>query len=464
MLRKGFLKNRIEIFELSKLKLFIGIILGLFYAFFFYFFLKLIREFFRFFAATLHDYDLLILPEQATSFYNFFYAFIAVLFAQSIVMIYWFDKPKKYLSKYNYKRLSIINDHRVTNWYFLHWFAKIGYMFGLVAVDSYTFNIYPDYRYLFVLTAIVLYLQVWNNFRNTLKNKSLKWMLYSLIIILTVSFGLSKIDIIDYQKMNESLLNNNISYKYDINPPISKVYEKLEHKNLVIDIYVADNSIDSIPVLILNREIVNQKKLRHVLYKLQELLLTEELPYAIYRLHINREIKMKYVTELKNKLYTYGAVKNSYAIRPFGANQNIPIYHEFYSSFPTHKIHTNLNEVLRENQIEIRFLENGDYLYNNSVINYKELKILLKESIKYNPEYSLKIYINNWISFDDYFKVISTLGESIYELRNEYSKKEFSKDYDQLKQTYRYNEKSLSEFKQIKNKYIINIIDEIEMN
>ena len=105
MLKKGFLKNRIEIFELSKLKLFIGIILGLFYAFFFYFFLKLIREFFRFFAATLHDYNLLVLSEQVTSFYNFFYAFIAVLFAQSVVMIYWFDRPRKYLSKYNYKRL-----------------------------------------------------------------------------------------------------------------------------------------------------------------------------------------------------------------------------------------------------------------------------------------------------------------------------------------------------------------------
>ncbi len=461
MLKKGFLKNRIEIFELSKLKLFIGIILGLFYAFFFYFFLKLIREFFRFFAATLHDYNLLVLSEQVTSFYNFFYAFIAVLFAQSVVMIYWFDRPRKYLSKYNYKRLSIINDHRVTNWYFLHWFAKVGYMFGLVAVDSYTFNIYPDYRYLFVLTAIVLYLQVWNNFRNTLKNKSLKWMLYSLIIVLTVSFGLSKIDVIDYQRMNESQLNNNISYKYNINPPISKLYEEFTHKNLVFDLYFVENTIDSIPDIIINKSIINQKKLQDKLHELQYVFQAEELPFINYRLHINREIKMKYVTELKSKLYEYGAVKNSYAIRPFGTKQDIPIYHEFYSSFPAHKIITNFNEVVRENQIEIRFLKSGDYLFNNSVINLKTLKIKLKESIKSNPNYSLKIYITDWISFNDYFKVISSLGESIYELRDEYSQRIFLMNYKKLKRN-RYSH--YNKYKKVINKYNIYVIDKIEMN
>jgi len=460
MIKKGFLNNRIEKFELSRLKFSIGVLLGLLYAFFFYFFLKLIREFFRFFAASLHEYDLLVLPKHVTSFYNFFFAFIAILFAQSVVMVYWFDKPKEYLSKYNYKRASIINDHRYTNWFFLHWFAKIGFLFGLVAVDSYSFNIYPNYNYIFILTAIVLYLQVWNSFRYTFKDKGLKWMLYSLTILLISSFGLSKINLVNYKKINKSLLNSNITYKYRIYPPVSKVYNEYLHKNFVFDLYFTNHTDDSIPVLIIDRNIINKKNLQDKLHEFQDVFRFQELQYINYNLHINRDIKMEYVTDLKNRLSTYGAVRVSYAVRPFETNPIIPFYHDFNLAFPAHKIHINSSKTPRDNQIEIKLLENGNYLFNNTIIKPNKLISLLKETIKPNPNYSLKIHINEWMSFDDYFKIISSLGESIYKLRDEYSQKEYFMNYKQLKKN-RYSH--LRKYEKVNKKYSISIIDKVAM-
>ena len=159
-LKKGFLKNKIAFFNFSKLDLFIGVFVFLSLSFVFYFLMKLLREFFRIFAGVWGYKDLLVLSQNENNFYNFFFAFIAVLFAQSIVITFWLNRPNYFKNKYNYKRNMIVNDHRVTMWYFMHWFAKMGLMFGLVVLDSYSLDFYSDYRYLFYLTAIVLFLRM----------------------------------------------------------------------------------------------------------------------------------------------------------------------------------------------------------------------------------------------------------------------------------------------------------------
>ncbi|MDD2286389.1 MAG: hypothetical protein PHQ11_13450 [Paludibacter sp.] len=201
MLNNNFLHIETELFKIPKSRLIMGLIAGLFYAFSFYAFMYLIRESFRFVSLT-EGYDLWILSDNEVNFYNLIYAFISVIFAQSICFSFWFDKPQKLFSKRRFQQIAIVNNQRYLNTFFLFWFSVLAVIYGLIFGSTYqggfyTFSFYPKYNYIFVLIVFVLFLQTWNSIRRIDKQHSLKWMFISMIIISTIAFGISKLNLID---------------------------------------------------------------------------------------------------------------------------------------------------------------------------------------------------------------------------------------------------------------------------
>ena len=205
MLNRNFLHTETKLFKIPKSRLIIGLLAGLFFAFCFYAFMYLTRESFRFVSLT-EDYDLWILTDKEVGFYNLFFAFVSVIFAQSISFSFWFDKPQNIFSKRKFQRILIRKDQSALNTYFLFWFSELAVIYGLTFGSTYiggfyVFSFYPKYNYIFVFIILVLFLQTWNSIRRINKKQSLKWLFISMLVVSTIAFGLSKVNLIDYKSI-----------------------------------------------------------------------------------------------------------------------------------------------------------------------------------------------------------------------------------------------------------------------
>jgi len=428
--------------------------------------LKFFQEFYRILIGTFGYTDLLILTQNESNFYNFFFAFIAVLFAQSVVITFWLNRPNYFQRKYNYKRNMTINDHRLTTWFFIHWFAEIGLMFGLVAVDTHHLDIYRDYRFLFYLTAIILFMQVWNSFRFVFKNRSNKWILLSFACVVILSFGISKINIINFKYIDHIVLQQNEHYKYNIHVPKSNIYHKYEHLNLVHDVYIAKNSsVNSEPLIIENERIIELSHIAHMIYNFQGRFIEQEIPYINHRLHVDNDIKMYHLSNIKNEFIKVGVKKISYAIIPSDKNPNIPFYQKNRLFFNRHHIINDLNkdDYEQENLIDLKYTNNQLYL-NNTKIGFQKFKEKSKQLVKDSPNYILVVNIDKEMNFSNYFKILLTFTEGILELRNEYTLKKYSKEYKVLEKEVKFDRNLSSQMLEINEKHPIYIMDKVANN
>jgi hypothetical protein len=175
------------------------------------------REVARFFSIT-EKYDIWVLTDQEMNFYNLFFAYLSLIFAQSVCLSQWFGRIRRPFEKINLKKSSILNDQLFLNIFFLSWFFRLATLYalfiGILGAGFYVFSFYPKYNFMFIFMLIVLFLQTWNTIRRAYGRKAFKWMLYSAIIISVLAFAFSRINLVDYQKINEIVLNKNIAYKY----------------------------------------------------------------------------------------------------------------------------------------------------------------------------------------------------------------------------------------------------------
>ncbi len=213
-------------FEIPKSQLIIGLVVGLLYAFAFYSILYMSREIFRVFTFQFKN-ELLILTAKEVYFYNLFFAFIAVILAQSVCFNYWFSRPRRMFEVRHYRKTMIVHDQSVLNWYFLSWFSKLAVsfwiMFGLAFYNGFdVFSFYPDYKFMFILIVIVLFLQTWNSIRLTFKRHSFKWMLLTAFVISVLAFGLSRINLIDYKAINKIYTSKTSLNKQDRVPDVEQ--------------------------------------------------------------------------------------------------------------------------------------------------------------------------------------------------------------------------------------------------
>lgn len=323
--RIAFSNRKQPVFHLSFFRQATGVLLGLFYAFCFYSVLYLLRETFRILSLT-EDYNLWVLAAEEVDFYNLFFAFLAVILGQSVCFIFWFDRPKKIFERVNFRKSAIVNDQRALNWYFLSWFSKMAFVFGITygfvfRGEFLSFSLYPDYNFLFVLIIIFLFFQSWNTLRITFVRKSYRWMLASFVIVSVLSFGLSRINLVDYKTINGRLLSKNIQYQYKLDLPVSEVFEKSHKNNLMHNIYVVCDKTDTTnlhPFIVIDNQKVPIDSLALKIRSIQELYDKIEIPYINFRLCIHQYIRMDFVEEIKKVLLQTGISTVTYAVTPAG--------------------------------------------------------------------------------------------------------------------------------------------------
>ncbi|MDO9512221.1 MAG: hypothetical protein Q7J34_10720 [Bacteroidales bacterium] len=443
-LGNNFLHNEPKFIKITRRRLVVGILIGLGYSFAFYSFLYLIREVFRVLSVTV-TYDIWILTDNEVYFYNLFFAFVSAILSQSVCFTFWVDRPKQIFGKQNLRKTSIVNDQRVLNWYFLSWFSKLavafGILFGLACKSSfYTFSLYPDYNYIFILIVIVLFLQTWNTMRLTFIRKSLKWMLFSTVIVSVVALCLSRVNLVDYKAINNNYLQKNIYHKYNLELPETDNYERLWNSSLIENIYVVktkEQQSDSGFVIVFDNVRIPLEKLHEKIRDWQSMRDEGQISNMVYLLHIHKMVKMNFVNQIKNELSKSGVRRINYAVIPNNPEYDKRYYRDF--SFPTRIANQNSDWIKplgiyngmskHQNIIEIKQTDPGKNYINKSIVESNQICQTIKILIQRNPDYVIKFYINDSVNFSDYFNVLSSSDEAVHELRNEYSEMNYSRQF-----------------------------------
>lgn len=445
---KKFLHRPLSILNISVSRLLIGLLLGLGYSFVFYSFLYLSREIIRV-LSVISNYNFYVLNDSEIEFYNLFFGFISALLGQSVLFQFLLERPGKYSVLGKRHRFTILNDQRIPIWYFLSWFAKLAIAYGTIFVmgmegGADVFSFFPNYKYLFILIIVVLFFQSWNSFKLIFKRKSYKWMFVSFLGISAVAGGLSQINWVNHEAINEIGLKNNVSHHHQLKLPTATYSDYIWNKSQVISVYMArsKNELENNLIYYLEDQQLNLSQLE---VEIIDLIKDQDEYYRYYltiQLFIDRSIKMKDVNKLGDLLVRRGIYKAYYSTLPekigydasFSRTTGIYqrfIYWEDIAGGPQMYLE-HLKLLAEPSNVNIHQKANGQLLVDQKEISEAQLIEKIKAKTHKNMEGAFVYYVNDEIEYQDYIKVLDIYHQLITDLRNDKSLELYQTEFDNL--------------------------------
>ncbi|MCL2097244.1 MAG: hypothetical protein FWH23_00600 [Bacteroidales bacterium] len=436
---KRFLHNNEKFPEIERKKLIISIVLGVFYSFIFYSFLYLSREILRFFSTIDIEYDIYVLSDQEVNFYNLFFAYLSLIFTQSFCFSYWFGKTRRPFKKVNIQKSAIVNDQQFLNISFLLWFSRLAIVYALyIGIEStgYAFSFYPKYSYLFIICLIVLFLQTWVTIRRLYRRKALKWMLISASIISVLAFSYSRINLIDYQSINEMVLERNIAYKYKMELVEVNTWEKCppSHiKNIHLVNQLSDSGKLQQPIHFLNANELsfNDLEMNIIHMSIEEPLHLYSLPYC-YRLYVDKSIKMSFVNRLKKIMTNVGLPYVLCPIIPKNREHDQRYYPHSYFVWWLQNQELYKNIDLKQFELLSVSYVNDSIQMNNIVYATNDFYSEIKQQIEKHDNYLVAFSVDEDMAFADYIFVLDEFRRAVKSIRDKYAIKNYSKTCEML--------------------------------
>jgi len=300
-------------------------------------------------------------------------------------------------------------------------------------------------------------------------NKSYKWFFFTLVYISCLSLLYANINFINYEKINKIIQQKNIAIAYNLAVPVSESYTHIQYRSLVTDIYLAEDSLSqNHPIIFWNdgETKINVDEVIKYAYLERDKLPESEQSKLIANLHIDKDIKLKFVKEFElalrkgkitNIQYATG-IKNS--IYPsyysphkyFGIQVSLfPYYPEFemfldsaqnldFSKYTIRLPESRMyrNKSFKEfSRIEIKVTTEGGFLNGKKITTDKLQRITYKFIKKYSPNYVIIYTPNKEITYEAYIKYLDLIYTTVDKLRNEMS----FQLYDQPFNNWQKNEK-----------------------
>jgi len=436
--------------RLSTFKLVTGIIVALLMSFTLYFFACAMLEAFRIMTVT-PEYDMWVLGDKERAFYQLFFAFVSAILAQSFCLTYWFDGPRRIFERRHHSLVRIVNEQRNLNWYFLYWFAKVLLcwfcIFGFPGA-FYAFSLYPDFKHLFILLIIVLFLHPWVAMRLAFKRKTLKWMALSAVLVTILAFGMSKTNVVDYKSLENAFLSRNVPHKYGLELPESDALQKTERAWLSKNVYLvqAKEESESDCMIIVDGKVVDLPTFSEVMQEWRSCHHEGDIPLLTSRLNIDKKVKMKDVEEALQALADIRLYRISYAVVP--RHRELDVRYYYFLSFPTMRmpvrfygdsIYQSWVERVGEipNKIVVTPLGSETYDINGALVEGSDCKSVLKGLIQQDLDYIIRFKVDGEMLYGDYMTVMASAMEALNELKDEYAMEKYSKHLDQV---YQYEE------------------------
>jgi len=463
-LRKGFLKPQNNL-SLTKKRLIWGVLLGLTFSFLCYGATSYFFEFCRR-TSSLHCGAVYPFTEEERSFYLWFYAALAFIFGQNFTFWYWATRQSRLNSKNSNLSLrlkNIANDQSSISTYTIHWLSKLAalyFVFFGVTVISPTYDyvdLYRNYGYLFILIAIVLWLQTWTSISRLFKRKATKWMLLSAVIIFGGSFLLSQISLMDHQAWDKEYKDQNLLYQYEVQLPECDFSQTLEKHSRLVEFTIgySKENLASNPSIMYNNTVIDMELIPNKIIEAYSLKDEREIPFTTVKITADRRIPMSFINRVKQQIKRANVYKTAFATRlediPFH-NKHLPITNRgimqslkpsdtidfidsvaFYTPPPTR--YQPCAECY-SNQNDIHLASDGKVSINDSAISMLDLNQVLVKSLKKNPDYHLELTYDSDVTLETYLAAHSAIRSYIYSLRDEMSRKYYDKPYNELRDSY----------------------------
>ena len=431
--------------RLSTFKLVSGVVMALLMSFVFYFFSCAMLEAFRLMTVT-PEFDIWVPSEKERSFYQLFFAFVSTLLAQSFCLAYWFDGPRRFFERGHRSAVQIVNGQRNLNWYFLYWFAKVLLCwFCIFSFPGafYAFSLYPDFKHLFILLLIVLFLHPWVAMRQAFKRKTVKWMALSAALVTILAFGMSRINVVDFKSLDNAFLSRNVPHRYSLELPETETLEKVEHATLSKNAYLVQSKdkTESKCLIVVDGKTVDLKAFSESMEDWRLCHNEADFPLLNCRLNIDKKVKMKDVDEVRQALADMRFYRIQYAVVPrrreldvryytFLSLHSLRIPVRFLDDSLYQKWIVDVSEI--PNQIVVMPKGIGTFEINGVTTEGKECKARFKDLIRQDLNYIIRFKVDDEMLYGDYITVMASAMEALNDLKEEYAMERYLKHWAQL--------------------------------
>ena len=431
--------------RLSTFKLVSGVVMALLMSFVFYFFSCAMLEAFRLMTVT-PEFDIWVPSEKERSFYQLFFAFVSVVFAQSFCLAYWFDGPRRFFEQRHRWAVQIVNGQRNLNWYFLYWFAKVLLCwFCIFSFPGafYAFSLYPGFKHLFILLIIVLFMHPWVAMRQAFKRKTVKWMALSAVLVAVLAFGMSRINVVDYKSLDNAFLSRNVPHRYSLELPETETLEKVEHATLSKNAYLVQSKdkTESKCLIVVDGKTVDLKAFSESMEDWRLCHNEADFPLLNCRLNIDKKVKMKDVDEVRQALADMRFYRIQYAVVPrrreldvryytFLSLHSLRIPVRFLDDSLYQKWIVDVSEI--PNQIVVMPKGIGTFEINGVTTEGKECKARFKDLIRQDLNYIIRFKVDDEMLYGDYITVMASAMEALNDLKEEYAMERYLKHWAQL--------------------------------
>jgi hypothetical protein len=432
-MKQLFSYNKQELPTITRTEIIITIAWGLFFAFVFYSFLTILREVGRLYTITEH-YDILILSDKELNFYNLFFAFLSLIFAQSICLARLFNKPRKAFEK-NIFRYNILSDQITLNAFFLTIIFRLAPVFIFLVFAKggfYTFSFYPKFNFLLVLILIVLFLQNWLTIRRIYKRKARKWMLYSALAISVFAFPLSRFNLIDYQRLNQFAFDRNMIQKHDIELPEVEFVERSLTFGMNVDVYLANQPESAKPVLVFNRKEISFDDFEQNFPVFKDSLIKNywwRPDWHHILLYVDKSTPILYVNRVKDVLINNGIFRVGYVVVPRNREFDRRYYTNNYLFWRLPNRNLQVDEDLSEYELLLVRFVNNNLQVNDIIVFTNDFYAEIKRQIRKHENYLFQFVVDDAMPFADYIFVLSEIQRAINTIREEYAMENYPEKY-----------------------------------
>lgn len=307
--KRRFYDSTINFKNISSKRLILAITIGLISALTIYSFFYVLAESFRVMSSGFERFPS-VLNETDRNYYNLFFAGLSLIFGNSIFILLIFSRPERIISRSNPNRRRILNDQIFLNFNFGYWFAKIGLVFGVFSMCCMEFNFMPNFKFLSLILLVVLYLESWKNLSRIYIKKRLKYQVLHLIILIILTFGLSRLNIVDYRAIDKGLLARNPIVKL----PFSNFYNDHRSRNyaeLNIKVDLDENS--QLKMFVYDHWIL-LNELPSIINSERAAIREELIPFLSVRISANKNLNIKEIKKVEAELYSINQQKIIYDV------------------------------------------------------------------------------------------------------------------------------------------------------
>ncbi len=421
-----FYDSSINLKSISKVKILFGVILGVTSSLIIYSFFYLLIEAFRYIDAGFSG-ELVVLSEENRNYYSLFFSTLSVVFGNSIAFNFVFSKPQKITHRYNSKRKRLLNDNTFLGFNFSYWFAKIGVSFGVFGMCCFGSQFLPYFKEFSFLLIIVLYLEALKSFSFFLRNSQrLKFIVQHVILLSIVSFGISKIELIDYRKLDKVMVENNPL----IELPKASYVKGEQGNNYTNYFYKMDmDSLGDAYVYYQNRKI----DIEDVMYTFDNHIREELLPFRIVYLDANKNCSINDIKRFEKTIFQqnvrrifYTAIPDSFEEFQFertGIMKNVSVDvlklkdRKKMPPYPANSFEGLVDERVKDTVV---VSIDATIMFNNKYVEKGNLKKQFKEH--YSPTTLFLYQYNSSTIYQDYINVLSAHIEVVDKIRESQQK------------------------------------------